>query len=370
MLWPELIPPASSEQTEPIAPVPVRKAHRGDEKKRSAACFNCGKEGHKKAQCPLTKKSVKGGNHLQQALKDEVDRADGNAIAAKELAAELRELRQEVQQADAVTQDANKLVEDLEKRLKEREEELARRNRDVTDHVRQSVEGLSVTVRRSEWSETIIALMLIAQVALAVWSLTESNIPYPSKCEQVSIGWWTPDVHRFVPCWKVVTVPRWGHNLANMVVAAGIIWWALVLIDKKKMLRVFPSYRVTFLRWADPCDLKDLRADVNSLQALKHKDPLYCWVRYSSLTTSGEALISAELLAQLSAVKYMDPLMDYETAKFKIVNAVASTQMINIDRYRAFAGSNVGLDTAVVALALWRQYKDSFEEMGFGLRPQ
>lgn len=313
---------------------------------------------------------MKGGNHLQQALKDEVDRADGNAIAARDLAEEVRELRQEVQQADAVTQDSNKLIEDLEKRLKEREEELARRNRDLTDHVRQSVEGLSVSVRRSEWSETVIAIMLILQVCLAFWSLTESNIPYPSKCAQVSIGWWTPDVHHYVPCWKVVTVPRWGHNLANMVVAAGVIWWCLVLIDKKKLMRVFPAYRVAFLKWADPCDLKDLRADVNSLQMLKHKDPLYCWVRYSSLTTSGEALISAELLAQLSAVKYMDPLMDFETAKFKIVNAVASTQMINIDRYRAFSGSNVGLDTAVIALALWRQSKDAFEEMGFGLRPQ
>lgn len=367
VLWPESPPPA--EKTEPIAPVPAPRAHRGDEKKRSAACHNCGKEGHFKAQCPVKGKSARGGNHLQEALKDESARADGNAIAAREFSNDLKELRAELDAARGKVADREKQASDSAERVTKLEKEICERNAVATAHARAHVESLDVLIGKRALNETLLVIAAIVHLALTAWAITGTGLYYPAQREETSYVFWTNMDTKVVPYWQEVPVGAIWHSLVLLASAVMFLWWIVLYLDRHGHMRILPQYRVRFSRWADRGEYPDLRADVNSLQALKHKNPLYCWVSYSSLTSCGEALISAELLAQLSATKYMDPLMDYDTAKFKIVNAVSTTQLVNLDRYAAFAGSSVGLDTAVVALAMWRQFKDQFEEKGFGLRP-
>jgi hypothetical protein len=249
------------------------------------------------------------------------------------------------------------------------EKELADRKATTIQQTRHKVESLDVLVGRREFNEVLLTAIVLIQVALTAWAVTGSSLYYPSQRTETVLFTFSPDVTRTVPYWKEIPVAGWVHNLCIVISSALLLWWILLLVDKRGWVRVLPTYRVKFLRWADRDEYPDLRADVNALQSLKHANPLYCWVTYSSLTTQGRTLISAELLAQLTATKYMDPLMDYDTAKFKIVNAVSTTQLVNLDRYAAFKGASIGLDTAVVALAMWRQFKDQFEEMGFGLRP-
>jgi len=315
------------------------------------------------------RKHASTGKHLNDALKNEVDRADGNAIAAKELAGDLRDLREELAAAGKEVTSKDKEVELVTAKLSLVEKALEARRAQSTIHARESVERLHVHIRRHELSEWTIVLVSIVHVLMTAWAAVGGNLYYPRYEELTSIVSWVNMAPQTVLRWIPITCPMWSHRLVLVASAALCIWWVLVYLDRRCIWRVFSTYRVRFLRWADREDYPDLRADVNALQDMKHANPLYCWVEYSSLTVQGTALISAELLAQLSTTKYQDPLMDYDTAKFKIMNAVATCQGVNIDRYSPFRGSNIALDTVVVALALWRQSKDAFEEMGFGLRP-
>lgn len=320
-------------------------AHRGDSKKRDmdVTCFNCGGKGHKARQCKKGASSG-GGDKLIESVKDAIDRAAGAGIAAAELSSENKELKEQLR---ATTATANRVAE-MEAKLVARD---AQANAEVDAFIKRISTGAPVRVTALAdhvWAPVLICILV---------SIAEYN---SGEHEGLIL------VYRVIMCVAVL----WG-----MVCSAIWGFWK----DYPMTLRFLEHVKVP--------DLEDRRPDANALQELKHKDPKLIRVGLSRprkwnefrpqdhwpfkkwSTEQGRIefrmIVSAELLSQLTAPRYQSLGNSEEQAWDRILRGVETNQTVNQDRYRALNGENIPMNTALIALHIWRQYRTSVREAGF-----
>lgn len=335
-LWPESPPPAA--QLDIKAPVATYAqtamkaekrgghAHRGDEKKRSEdrRCYACGALDHVKRDCPSSKSSThsassKADKAMADSVKDAIDRADGNAVAAAEFAADKKELET--------------MLERTTKELKVVTEKL---------HVQQ------------EQSDIQIDLHILS---MNFWiNRSSTNVP-------VYIS-----VVLFIVSALAGVV---ADSLLHWVLWAVVFSFAMALTISVVALRLARSYLLDLtgiqIRYDGAYHETlscDRRPDANSLQDIKHSDPKFAWVTFTRnicwpwQKRTKRVLVSLELLAQLTAPKYMTLAGDSETALARIIRAAETIQKINFDRYDTFRARSVPMDTATLAWALWKHQRE------------
>jgi hypothetical protein len=256
---------------------------------------------------------------MEDAMKMASDQAAGNAIAAKEAIQDLKAAQEDLAGKETL--------------LKKVEEELAARKTATSASVRELISSL------------------------------DFRIDEVSREEEVE-GWWTY-------CAKgalLVSIPlgfAWMGMLATAVLTVSLylgVWilWVLVACIYGHFRPPLPQVtgkRFKFVRLLPTDDFPDLRPDANSLQKVKHADPLL-----AELTITREAeeetkhvTVSMELLAQLTAPKFMTWTSDAEVVFARMVRAVETYQLVNFNRYDTVKGRSIPMTTAVVAWALWKR---------------
>lgn len=331
--WPENLPPAA---TEPISRNPgglrngnSSRAHRGDMKKRSA-CFNCGREGHKAAQCRAGGR--KGADEMAESVRDAIDRAAGSHIAAAEYAAALSEAERSLEKVTAANEKAQR--------------ELEARNAALDARIDHTIQRLATatpvkktTLAAYAWV-TPVVLSLVMFVEILAWLGLRSH-----SGSLIFEDWW-------------VLPPRCVAVLAML--------WSLCQYLRYGTFYAIQEAVLVFRRHVPLEDYKDLRPDANALQELKHSNPRLIEVGVAVPDgRSQDLLVSAELLAQLTAPRYMTLGLREDQVWDRLVRGAETNQTVNQDRYRNMLGQNVAMNTALVALYLWRQYKSEIEEAGF-----
>lgn len=295
-------------------------AHRGDTKNRTEAkqCNNCGVYGHIAKACRAPKASQANGK-LEEAVKVAHDQAAGNAIAAREALQGLKE--------------AQEILQGKEKLLAKAEEDLAARKAVTSAGVRELISSL------------------------------DFRIDEVSR-EEEEEGWWT-----FLGKWALlVSIPLgflWVGQVGYMiltVLAYLVLWilWTIVAFVYRWIWPPVPDVvgkHFKFVRLLQTDDFPDLRPDANSLQKVKHVDPLL-----AELTITREAeeetkhvTVSMELLAQLTAPKFMTWTSDAEVVFARMVRAAETYQLVNFNRYDTVKGRSIPMTTAAVAWALWKR---------------
>jgi len=168
-------------------------------------------------------------------------------------------------------------------------------------------------------------------------------------------------------------------------------WWGLflavvsaVLLDAVETQRgnstlYLSRYHVySFLRWyEEQPELDDVRADLGAVSENRHKDPYYCWVRYTTqirflsfvyVMHETDMIVSAELLTQLLEGAVMRDASSPFLASRKIAETASRYQFVNLDR-------DVGLiqivkeNTAKVAYGFYEQQRDLTKHVPFPLSP-
>ena len=317
-------------------------AHRGDTRKRDddVTCFNCGKKGHKSARCKVGART--GGDDLAKSVKDAQDKADGASIAAREFHQENKELREKLRQAD---QAAQKALE-VEKELNLRNAALDK----SVDKIIESLSEASSSTRRltAEGWALIVAVCITVQVAVL------------ATVEDCLVG-------RMIPRpWLIVA----GASSAFAALVA-------LLTCLYEGFTYGNDWHIRFVRNIPTPDLVDQRPDTNSLQQLKHRDPRLIEVKMREHTgfihelfhaLSGKRsklIVSAELLAQLMSPRYQSLGLSEAQVWDRLLRGAETNQTVNSNRYLALQGTNVPMNTALVALNMWRHYSRSISEAGF-----
>jgi len=295
-------------------------AHRGDTKNRSEAkqCNNCGVYGHIAKACRAPRSNQANGK-LEEAMKVAHDQAAGNAIAAKEAIDGLRE--------------AEEVLREKERRLKAAEDELDTRKVSTSAAVRELISSLDFRIDEVEKEEEVEGWAYF----LAKWTLLVS-IP-------LGLAWIE---EYFIMCALLLLyLIAWAVCTAVMAVYS---WWRPPSPD-------LVGKRFLFKRLLEVNDHPDLRPDANSLQKLKHADPLL-----AEITIEREAeeetktvVVSMEFLAQLTAPKFMTWTSDAEVVFARMVRAAETYQLVNFNRYDTVKGRSIPMTTAVVAWALWKR---------------
>jgi len=287
-------------------------AHRGDSinRDKDIQCRNCGVFGHKARNCKAGKQPA--GSTIEEGFKQMGDQLEGNKRALAEMSKDNHEARKEL---EAKTE-----------ALKSAALELAT-IKSIVD-----VDALMKAVQmdfwigeedgwRIHWPVFLTTLVVIASGA---WALLDHDM---------SVLFFV--VVTFGFCHLSHNYHFGGHGL---------------FFDERRHGTRFKTISIREGE-AGP----DLRPDANSLQLLKHANPILGVVEVTNLDSeeSHRLRISFEMLAQLTAPKYMTLAADPKTALARIVRAAESIQTVNFDRYGTFTGKNVAMQTAQVAWALW-----------------
>jgi len=246
-------------------------------------------------------------------MKDLKDRADGNAIAAKEALGDAREARERLTVLEARTAAAEK---ELEERKNARELTVKRACKEL-DFV------IGGGVKTHKTFDAVFYLLSTMVLGFFVYYITQEDLVF-----------------------------------AGIV---GIIW----IISWMAYIIYYPSQRTgkhfKFVCFAaSTVDMPDMRPDSNALQRMKHKDGLTAQIDIENLEDGEKKhlVVSMEMLAQLTAPKFMTLAADDKVALARIVRAAESYQLVNFDRYVTFTGRSVPMATAVVAWALWKKQQE------------
>jgi hypothetical protein len=258
-------------------------------------CHNCGKVGHLAAKCKAAKQGAAGGK-VEQAVKDMVDQVDGGRLALADAVKESTELKLALGQAESKAADLGG--------------ELADRKANVALDVRKACEGFTFALSSGPWR------------------------------------WW--HVFLRVLYWFV------GETWTNF------------------------GIHVRFAGMVDRNDWPDLRPDANSLQKVKHQHPILArvelWKPHSrSFCLPGMSAfglgpapvlekrtltVSLEMVAQLTAPKFMTLQTDRNVVFARIVRAAETMQLVNFDRFDVLRGSNVPMDSALLVYLLYQKYHE------------
>lgn len=111
-----------------------------------------------------------------------------------------------------------------------------------------------------------------------------------------------------------------------------------------------PQYeQVKYIGWATVPEHSDARSDQNSLAKLKHADARYMNVRFTTGEEEREAMISAELLSQLTSQNVMTLNVTSDIIWDRICRVAQTEQATNVDRSLHFTGKYVVQDTCWAA---------------------
>lgn len=124
--------------------------------------------------------------------------------------------------------------------------------------------------------------------------------------------------------------------------------------------------RIQTVRFDDAPAGPDLRPDSNALVDVKHKNPMYGEIlmtreelEYDDPEREKRLFVSFEMIAQLTAPKYMTFAADDKTALTRMVTAAEKLQLVNFNRYDSFHGRNVCMNSALVAWTLWCRQQEN-----------
>lgn len=99
----------------------------------------------------------------------------------------------------------------------------------------------------------------------------------------------------------------------------------------------------------------DMRPDANSLQQLKHKDPLYARVELTKrwgFNRNVSIFVSMELVAQLTSPRFVSGSSTIKDLQERMWRAAESYPFVNLDKYLTLDRKFVANDSVRVALAL------------------
>lgn len=270
---------------------------------------------------------------MEKSVKDAIDRAAGSQIAAQELSKDVKEL-------EVILKDVSASKQKAEKELAVRDAALNAR----IDHMIQRLATATPAKKR-----TLCAHVKVA-AGLCSISLLLSLVAF--------LGLRTD---------SGVYVVEGAYATISVAMAVSAILWSFFSRLYHGSWYNFEEVMLKFVRNVPTDDLKDLRPDSNSLQELKHKDPRLIEVSVYSVEKDASVVlvVSAELLAQLTAPRYMTLGLRESQVWDRLVRGAETNQTVNQDRYRSMIGQNVSMNTALVALYLWRQYCAEIDEAGF-----
>lgn len=332
LLWPDYpLRGSPASQTENSSG--ARKgAHRGDSVKRDmdVVCFNCGKTGHKASYCKAGKST---GGKVEGALKDAVDQADGAKIAASELLKDNAEMKERIHG------------------LEKAEKELGLLRQEAVLEAQRQVCSLNFEVgwwHFPRWAVVLLFVPIPIWLILTMfWGLTFTASIGAIGVVERDLFYANCILYGICTCsWAVFAATRWG--------GISLTWWKY--------------RRVRFVRLAER-DLTDRRHDANSLQTLRHADSLSAIVSvqpYTRWWRARETEISAELLAQLTAPKYMSLSGSDSIIWERMVRGVETSHLVNMDRYRMLnVGYSIQMSTVLVAYLLRAHQMERLAKVGF-----
>lgn len=321
------------------------KPHRGDNKKRQ------------KGSRGSSAKSV-----LEEAAKIAVDQAAGAAIASRDMHTQMKEMQGEVARLEKEAAKAKKYEDDHEAAVRARIDALRR--------------GFDLKLR---WRPTYLPFWRHCFVLLSWFFLLVACAAriLVGVCRRVE-NYLSSNVDMFVPLFE----DRWmGTFLLFSWIMLRILMLARRLIpffvglfeaceSRRQFLRMyaadvtppeirwweFRALRVRFL-WTLPelPVVGDLRPDANKLQELRHKDPLYAEViaeRKWSIVGSTSLVVSLELVAQLTAPRFVSMGSRSEDLHDRMIRAAETYPFINLDKYSTLCKQFVANDSVRLAKLL------------------
>lgn len=298
-------------------------------------CHHCGKLGHKARFCPN-----RGGtatSEMGKAVKDQADRADGAIASAKEFKQDLDELRAK--------------HEEEHKRMEKAEEELARRVALGDAQALALIEKLKVSVSAGFWMPPMDMVVAMTMFLVLMW--------YPSYG------------------WTYGQESDWWHSLhdalASLLRLLLFSYFCVFGVMYYRAGRLFCQRMcIEFVRHVNSGDHADMRPDANTLQEVRHRNPLFIEVAVRARAKAWwgrdrvtRYVISAELLAQLRAPRLVNPMLSEASAYDAIMRAATTNQTVNWNRYRDMVAASVPVSTAMVAMMMWQMERDSLIEAGF-----
>jgi len=277
-------------------------------------CHKCGKLGHKQAKCKSG--GTSGSDAQSAAVADLANRAAGNAVAAKELAADLRDAETARNAAEASLA------------LAEAELAVARANRAV--EVVRALEGHSFQVTRKTDAFPLLQKLVFGGLVMA------------------GVGFLF-----------------WGFVLVSSLLSVMLLVWACDVLVRDDEVDILCA---SFSAWLDDPET-DMRHDAHSLQKLKHPLPLM-----SRWTLSREdedvdrsVVISGELLLQLLSGHNLSYVAEPKIVHERLFRAACLNQSVNVPK--SYIAASVHNCTALVAWVAW-QSQNASKLLDFVNRPQ
>jgi hypothetical protein len=299
----------------PLLPV---KAHRGNSRDKSEkkTCRVCGQEGHLQKQCRNAGSGKQG--TVEEAAKLAHDQAVGAQIAAQDFSQELKELKLET---ETIRRERDNLKDKSDRETRQADE---------------LTEGLihSIDFKTGAGHFTVLdRIVFFILFAMFSWA-------------KHTMGWTTPGwiMDWFNTCHDAV-FDAWHDG----VVGKDLMWWEL---------------GATRFKWDRdiPMDsYPDQRPDMNAMQAVKHFNPHYAVIAVAkrwSIVPDAHVVVCMELVAQLTAPQFMNPVDARKTIYERMMKTASGYQWVNFNRYLAFEGHNVAIDSARIAYALYERSRE------------
>lgn len=331
-----------------------KKSHRGDEKKRQA-------KGGRSSQA----RGV-----IETAVREAVDQASGAKIAAGEFKQEMKDLRTE-----------NSELKKKSERLEELEKGMAA---DVLVHQESLKKGFDLKIRWRPgfwgWKLLFWTLAYLLELFACIAGLVSGLMVYVAQymiLYAVEFGRPGPQgLFFWVSIWLSIRIARFCSNhferpgmlsvyfravrvllldYSHEITPADLCWWEW-RARRLKFDGVFAAVTST-----------DLRPDANSLQQLRHKDPLYARVKITKrwgFNREVTIFVSMELVAQLTSPRFVSGSSTIKDLQERMWRAAETYPFVNLDRYLTLDRKFVANDSVRVALALL-EYERERSVVGF-----
>jgi hypothetical protein len=359
-------------------------------KRQVPTCFLCGKEGHKKFQCPRNKqggtRQAKNDSAVADQFKDVLDKAAGVTDANLEFRKENEVLREELlaaQLSSKNSQDKKARQEEIERQRKE----FCSRNLETFQQRFNRME-LERTVVSRGWVSTIcVYLAFIAMFVFAVFvgDHTAAHV----------IGLFFIFAHIYCTMFVLFVIIFLGFRL-NRYISNAIVWVIfffpfLLLIGRRKIY----TRQIEMVGLNTSMEL-DPDARLNSISHVELRNPegrgefvikeyhtiefsIGWWIfkkviyqkhrRIKKFKEDGSEDVqvwtfSAGMLAELSTPSILGVDGDYESFKHRCQYKMNSEATVGINKYLAPV-DNIYQGTFVLATLMWQLNKKKFRQLGF-----
>lgn len=353
-------------------------------------CYLCGKEGHKKFQCPRNKqggtRQAKNTAAVADQFKDVLDKAAGASDANVEFRKENDVLREELKAAQGEN-DKMTAKKARQAELEAQRKEFCSKNLEVFEQRFNRME-LERTIISRGWVSTLcVYLVFIAMFVFAIYVRDDAaaNI----------IGLFFVFAHIYCTMFVLFVIIFLGFRL-NRHISNAIVWLIfffpfLLLIGRRKIF----TRQIEMLGLNTSMDL-DPDARLNSISHVELRNPegrgqfvikeyhtiefsIGWWIfrkviyqkhrRIKKYREDGEEDVqiwtfSAGMLAELSTPSILGVDGDYESFKHRCQYKMNSEATVGINKYLAPL-DNIYQGTFVLATLMWQLNKKKFRQLGF-----